>query len=306
MTQLDGTVGVLTGASGFLGRAFLRALGPNVTVFAAFHSSDRFAEWASTLPADVRPVQVDLTRTGIAAAVPTELDWALCLAARVDTTKSREHPIDELVHVAGPAVNSVSGLSAGRIVHVSSGSVYETLEGRLSPGRTVDPRLPYSVGKLAGELLVASYAQSDPWIVRFFGAYGPGEPAYKITPRLIRAFVRGESQFALTGDGTNRIDPMHIDDAAAALMGLIEADAPARVVDLCQGESLTLAEYAKLVYEVVHDGAPPSTLQLQFEGLAHEQMRGSADPTEADVVHGRSKRTLRKGLTEYVSWLRAR
>jgi nucleoside-diphosphate-sugar epimerase len=307
MTDLSGTVGVLTGASGFLGRAVLRRLPADVTVFATYRTSDDFSEWTSTLSADVRPVQIDLAHQRLARHVTTtELDWTLSLAARVSTAASRRDPVGELTYVAGPAVNAVTGLQTRHLVHVSSGSVYESLTGELSPNRRLAPRLPYAIAKLAGELLVASYAETVPWIVRFFGAYGPGEPRFKVTRRMVEAFSRGARTFRMSGDGTNRIDPVHVDDAATALLALCASKQAPRTLDLCQGECPTMAAYAELIYQAAHPHPSTCPLELEFVGHAHEQMRGRANPAGADAVIGLERRGLQQGLKEYARWLSSR
>jgi nucleoside-diphosphate-sugar epimerase len=304
VSDLSGAVGTITGASGFLGRAVLRALPADVTVFATYRDSADFFEWTSTLSADVRPVKVDLASQRLPQEiVSTELDWTLSLAARVSTAASREDPVGELLHVAGPAVNAIAGLRTRHLVHVSSGSVYETLAGDLSPDRQLSPLLPYAVAKLAGELLVASYAETMPWIVRFFGAYGPGEPKFKVTRRMVEAFSRGTRTFRLSGDGTNHIDPMHVEDAAAALLALCTSGHAPRTIDLCQGEAPTMAAYAELIYQAAHPDPVTSPLLLEFAGHAHEQMRGRASPAAADALLGLERRSLRQGMGEYARWL---
>lgn len=297
-----GSLGVITGASGFLGRAVLAALPPGAAVFAAYNAANGFPAWAETLAADVRPLRIDLCRQRLAPAIRVQVDWALCLAARVAPVTSGADPVGELVAVAGPAVNAVAGLRTRRLVHLSSGSVYERLRGQLGPHRVPNPQLPYSIAKLAGEHLVSSYAETMPVIVRFFGAYGPGEPHYKLTARLIDRFHAGATRITLAGDGRNRIDPMHVDDSVSALLALCVGEPEPGVLDLCQGESKTISDYAKLVYDAVHLIPPDRPLRLTFAGAAHEQMLGTADPTPADEITRSQKRRLRDGLREYAGW----
>ncbi len=140
------------------------------------------------------------------------------------------------------------------------------------------------------------------WTVRFFGAYGPGEPSFKVTRRMVEAFRRGESEFSLTGDGTNRIDPMHVEDAANSLLRLATV-ANSGVLDLCQGESKTMKEYAHCIYEAVHPDPAGVPLRLRLEGEAHEQMHGAADPARADAILNVERRSLREGMRDYARYL---
>jgi nucleoside-diphosphate-sugar epimerase len=305
VNRLEGSLGVITGASGFIGRALVQALPRTAVVYATYLTDDTFPSWVETCAADVRPIRIDLARKRVADAIGEAVDWAILLAARVELLASRRDPVDELVAVAGPATNAVIGLQARHILHLSSGSVYETLTGRLDPERVLSPRLPYSVAKLSAEFLVSSIAEAPVQTVRFFGAYGPGEPDFKLTRRLVDAFRGGATEFVLSGDGGNRIDPMHVEDAAAFLLDLT-ASSGEGILDLCQGERYTIREYAQVAYEAVHPNPSSKPLSLQFEGEAHEQMRGYADPSRADAIVKKRRRTLREGFRDYAGWLTER
>ncbi|MDP9309079.1 MAG: hypothetical protein M3P15_12350, partial [Actinomycetota bacterium] len=104
----------------------MRALPKQATVFATYSTDESFPAWADTCGAAVRPVRVDLTAKRLVEVCDEAFDWSVLLAARVVLSASREKPVDELVAVAGPAINAAAGLRARQIVHVSSGSVYET------------------------------------------------------------------------------------------------------------------------------------------------------------------------------------
>jgi UDP-glucose 4-epimerase len=299
--SLVGTRGVVTGASGFIGRAVLSQLPRGCNVRAVYRSPE-FPAWARTCAASIDPLPLDLTRERLSDHVP-DVDWALLLAARVSTAASRDDPAGELQATAGVTANSVIGLQARQMVHVSSGSVYETLQGKLSPSRVLAPELPYSVGKLAGELLFRSYARAPYWILRFFGAYGPGEPDFKLARRLVEAFVSGETSFCIRGDGTNVLDAMHVADAATALLRFIATPGANEVVDLCQGESVSVRRFAELAFEAANPGVDSAHLELRFDGVAHERMLGSAEPAQVPII-GAERMSLADGLRSYADWSR--
>jgi nucleoside-diphosphate-sugar epimerase len=300
--SLHGSSGVVTGASGFIGRAVVGSLPAGCRVFAAYHSATDFPDWTETCRADVVPVRVDLAAERLADHVPA-VNWALLLAARVATAASRADPVGELTAVAGVTANSMMGLRADHVVHLSSGSVYETLRGELSPGRVLAPRLPYSIAKLAGELLFRSYAERPYWNVRFFGAFGPGEPPFKLAYRLAQAFAKGEREFVLRGDGSNYIDPMYITDAAAELSSLLTRPGESRTVDLAQGEGLTIREFVEVAYYAVHPSPYDAPLVLVFEGEAHEQMFGTARTDESAFSPRRERLTIAEGFARYAERL---
>jgi nucleoside-diphosphate-sugar epimerase len=186
---------------------------------------------------------------------------------------------------------------------VSSGSVYESLSGPLDPSRVLRPRLPYSIAKVAAEYLAEAYATSRLTVLRFFGAYGPGEPDFKLIRRLVERFSSGARDFRVAGDGTNRIDPMHVDDAAAALVAACGARQLPHVLDLCQGDSQPIREFARMVYSVVHPDPLGDEVRLDFAGDAHERMLGWADPRAGEAALRTPRRSLKDGLRDYARWL---
>jgi nucleoside-diphosphate-sugar epimerase len=301
LAALDGSTGVVTGASGFIGRTFLAALPPDVRVHAVYHGAEDFPGWAAGCRADVRPLRLDLRREALADHVGSA-DWALLLAARVQTARSWDDPIGELEAIAGVTVNGVRGLRTAQVVHLSSGSVYERLEGALSPDRVLAPRLPYSVAKLTAELLLGTYAGARYWNVRFFGAFGPGEPPFKLARRLVDAFARGDTVFTISGDGSNRIDPMYVDVLGEALAALVVAPAESRAVDLCQGEGLTVRRFAEIAYANAHPSPDGRPLVLRTGGEAHEQMRGIARAGAHPAVAG-ARIPIAEGFRRYASAL---
>lgn len=302
---LDGSVGLVTGASGFIGRAIVNALPKGCRAHATYHSSRDFPEWAESCRADVVPLRLDLSNERLADRVP-RVDWALLLAARVALATSRHDPVGELKAIAGVAANSVMGLKTELLVHLSSGSVYETLTGQLDPARVLAPRSPYSIAKLAAERLVAAYAEAPYWNVRFFGAFGPGEPQFKLARRLVDTFARGERTFVIRGDGSNYIDPMYITDAAQTLGSMLASPAESRPADLCQGEGLTISQFAELAYQTVHPSPDEEKLVIVREGEAHEQMRGTARSDAMLLRPDAPLLTITEGFRRYAEFRRER
>jgi nucleoside-diphosphate-sugar epimerase len=300
---LNDTTGVVTGASGFMGRAVLAQLPSSCRVYATYNSARDFPQWAQRCAADVRPVRIDLQTERLDAVIPP-VDWGLLMAARVATAASRRDPIGELRAVSGVVFNSVARLRAQRLLLLSSGSVYETLSGELTPSRVPEPRLPYAIAKLAGEHLFRSYAEAPYWVIRFFGAFGPGEPSFKLARRLTETFARGARSFELSGDGTNVIDPLYIDEAAARIACALEAPGESRVVNLSQGEWLTVREFAEQAYLAAHPAPGGAPLELQCSGAAHELMRGRARSDAAIWRSDLDHLTVGEGFQHYAAALR--
>jgi nucleoside-diphosphate-sugar epimerase len=121
--------------------------------------------------------------------------------------------------------------------------------------------------------------------VRFFGAYGPDEPARKIFTRLIRQFaLKRDQRFAIVGDGNNLIDAMYVTDAARALLALLMTPTKLtrnRTIDLCSGSPITIRELVECAGETF--GIVP---EVTFEGEVPENIRFYSSDQSMSLSYG--------------------
>jgi nucleoside-diphosphate-sugar epimerase len=122
--------------------------------------------------------------------------------------------------------NAIARLLPGRVVFVSSTSVYAQNDGSLvteeSPAEPVSPTS--GILREAEDVALGHGG----FVARLAGIYGPGRSV------LLRKFLEGSA--VIEGEGTRHINQIHADDAAAALYHIIEHAPPAgiyNVVDDC-------------------------------------------------------------------------
>ena len=77
---------------------------------------------------------------------------------------------------------------------------------------------------------------------RIFYPYGPGEHPERLFPKLRSTLARGET-FRMNSDGSHVRDFVHVEDVARALVACARPDAP-RIVNIGSGEGVTLREIA--------------------------------------------------------------
>src|SRR2546426_9815912 len=146
---------VVTGASGFIGRNVLLRAPRDWEIVAVAHRTPGLDAFVSEHGlAQVRVVTCDLTDAAAVRRLAGEIgraDAALYLAANGDPAASAERPRWDLESNPLALVGFVERCAPRHLVYVSSGAVYDGLDGAVTPASPVSPRLPYAISKLASE-----------------------------------------------------------------------------------------------------------------------------------------------------------
>jgi nucleoside-diphosphate-sugar epimerase len=238
---------VLTGATGFVGRAFLRV------------ACQRAAEIRALVrrPADadvhaergIAPHVGDLTRPETLPGLVQPGDIVVHAAARVEMNAAwslhQRHTIAATLNLLDAALPA----RPARFVYVSSAAVYGVANGgpicaaRTPPRPTHDNR--YGRAKLTAERLVQARcaAAGVAWtVVRLAFLYGPDNRTLASEMRVLNERRR----LRIVGPGTNRIATLHVDDAAEAIwLAATHSDAAGRIIDAASDEHVTQAEFVR-------------------------------------------------------------
>lgn len=246
---------VVTGASGFIGHNVLLRAPREWTVYAVYHSTPGLEAFVAQQGlTNVHPVRCDLLNasdvTSLARTIGGKPEAMLYLAANGDPAASAERPRWDLESNTLALVTCLEHCPADHVVYLSSGAVYDGLSGAVSPATAVSPRLPYAISKLASEQYLRFFAEQRGTVssyvnVRFFGAYGPYEPARKITTRWLQALAAGQRDFVIRGDGQNLIDFMYVDDAVDGLLALMKARGEKMTVDFAAGSPVSVNDVVR-------------------------------------------------------------
>jgi UDP-glucose 4-epimerase len=287
---------VVTGASGFIGRhVLLRAPRDWEIVAVAHHTPGLEAFVTDHQMSHVRVVRCDLTDAAAVRALSAaagHADAALYLAANGDPAASSERPRWDLESNTVALVTFLEHCLVDHLVYLSSGAVYDGLVGAVSPATPTSPRLPYAISKLASEQYVRFFAEHRhaprSYInVRFFGAYGPYEPARKITTRWLLALAAGQREFTLRGNGQNLIDFMYVDDAVDGMLRLVQAAGTSATVDFASGAPVSvnavvqaMARTLGVDVTVLHQGTTEEYIEFRSVDRAMHDRFGFA-PTIA-------------------------
>ena len=269
---------LVTGASGFIGHNVLLRAPRGWQVTAVYHSTPGLEDFVRRHAlANVRVARCDLTNPASVAEFASDhasFDACLYLAANGDPARSADRPAWDLTLNTLGLVTLLEQVRVGHFVYVSSGAVYDGLNGPVTPQTAVAPLLPYAISKLASEHYLRAFAERSKTVgsyinVRFFGAYGPYEPSRKITTKWMRAVMDGQREFTLRGNGDNLIDFMYVDDAVDGFLKLTASAGFSGTVDFASGSPVsvnavvqTMAKVLDVPVTVRHEGHTEEYIQF--------------------------------------------
>jgi UDP-glucose 4-epimerase len=209
---------LVTGASGFLGAAVLRRLREHGDVV-ALRRPDTQVEAVD----GVQWVTQDLAAP-LSTSLPRQIDAVLHLA---QSRRYRDFPAGAVdvfeVNASATARLLDYCRSAGgdTFVYASSGAVYGGGREPIREEQAPAPTSFYGASKRAGELAVEAYrGELRAHALRFFFIYGPGQ-RQKFIPGLVER-VRSDEAVVLAGEDGIRVNPVYIDDAADAVVAMLD------------------------------------------------------------------------------------
>ena len=293
---------LVTGASGFIGRAALAPLAARgFEVHAVSRRPPRDAGAGVTWHAH------DLLAAGEPARVvervrPTHL---LHLAWYAVPGKYWTAPENvDWVAASAALARAFAEHGGRRFVGAGTCAEYAPAAGNCDERATpLAPATLYGTCKHATRIVIESLAAgrfSFAW-GRIFFLYGPHEHESRLVPGVVRALLAGRE--ALCTAGTQVRDFMHVEDVAAAFAALLDSDVDG-AVNIASGEPVALAEVVRTIARqldaepLVRLGARPIPAgELPSITAATARLRD-----EVGWGHGRS---LESGLAETIEWWRA-
>lgn len=247
---------LVTGASGFIGRALIPELVKRATVclllMEEFAGSVRLPQPLSAIRADLDVVYADLrnyqtTARAIRQAMP---DLVIHLAAAGST--------DPFLNPHTAVSHNVTGtLNLLKACFQSGTDVRQLIVAR-TPGER-SAMNPYAASKAAAWAFCAMFARTAGWPIHgamIFQAYGPGQPSQMLIPAALQA-ARSGTDFPLT-EGRQEKDWIYLDDIVEGLIRMLDAPLLAGdTVELGTGRSTAVREVVQMIYDLVGQGGGP-------------------------------------------------
>ncbi len=213
----------MTGGSGFVGRAVVRAFVERGTPVAVVDQSPPPEDLRGPL---VRHVRGDLREPAVRESAVREGSGGIVhLAAITSVLRSIDKPVDTYtanVEVTQGLLELARQRGAGRFVLASTNAVVGDVgRGTITESLPLRPLTPYGATKAACEMLISGYAGAyglATSALRFTNIYGPGM-GHKdsFIPRLMRATLDGGG-VEVYGDGRQSRDFVHLDDVVQGIL----------------------------------------------------------------------------------------
>ncbi|XHM64669.1 dTDP-glucose 4,6-dehydratase [Streptomyces nigra] len=305
---------LVTGAAGFIGSAYVRALlarrsadAPHVTVLDKL----TYAGSRDNLPADhprLTFVRGDIRDAALVDKLMAEAGQVVHFAAESHVDRSITGAGDfVLTNVVGTRVLLDAALrhGVGPFVHISTDEVYGSLAtGSAREDDPLRPSSPYSASKASADLLALSYHRThglDVRLTRCSNNYGPRQFPEKVIPRFVTRLLDGHP-VPLYGDGRHVRDWLHVDDHCHGVELVRTRGRPGETYNIGGGTELSNKELTALLLDAC--GAGWDRVEHVEDRKGHD-LRYSVDWTKARTELGyRPRRDFTTGLAETVVWYR--
>lgn len=202
-------------------------------------------------------------------------------------------------------LQSFAAVGGQRVVGVGTCAEYDWSSGYCSEEKTpLNPTTTYGVCKHTLRLMLDALGEAtglSPAWGRLFFLYGPHEHAERLVPSVVRSSLQGQP--ARCSNAQQVRDFLYVDDAAAALVALLDSETTG-AVNIGSGLPISLQEVIETIAAQLHTRArietevPPRT-DNQSPLLVADTSR------LRDEVGWTPQYTLERGLAETIGWWKA-
>lgn len=178
-------------------------------------------------------------------------DFVCHLAAVGDVYQAAKNPVEAAVSgLAGTAnlVKIAQNFKVKKIIYASTWEVYgKPIYQPMDEEHPTNPDHPYSISKLAGELMLKSKLFNIPWVILRLGtAYGQHMRQNAVIPTFIN-LAKEARPIKIFGTGTQTRAFAHARDLANAFYLALEKNIKNEIFNVAGNELISILDLAKLI-----------------------------------------------------------
>lgn len=279
---------LVTGATGFLGRAVMRqlaALGSDVIGLS--RSAPESSEGCAFVQSDLLVDSVDAVLERLQPDVVVHCaGWA----REPQTLQERAHCWDTNFTITQRLLNAASERpTPPRIVIVSSAAIYAPMtpqQTALDETASWRPQGYYGASKAAATTLASVMNQRGavPVVIAVpFNLIGPGQPDHQVPQDFIRR-LKADPDYLSVGDLSAVRDWVDVRDAASVLIALADAAVPTDIYNIASGRGVSVQDVLDRV--VKRMGISPKIVISQARAARPGASRSIGNPSNVMKIMG--------------------
>lgn len=301
---------IVTGGCGFIGSNLIRLLMRETSY--SIICVDRLSY--SGNPANIEEfrsnprfefVQADIGDASAMDSVLARADGVINLAAETHVDRSIDDADDFLkTNILGAEnlVRLAKKHGIKRFLHMSTDEVYGSIEiGKFNENSPIEPNSPYSASKAAADLLMRAYRETYHYpvlITRCTNNYGPYQYPEKVIPLFVTNLLAGK-KVPVYGDGKNRRDWIHVQDAVKALLIVFEKGIAGEVYNIGSDNELSNLELTRAILKNM--GFDESRIEFVADRPGHD-FRYALDFSKIKALGFKPQYDVHDGLKQTIEW----
>jgi len=310
--DLNGSKVAVIGGAGLIGSHLVDQLRQEevaeIRVYDNLYRGSRENLKQSLQDSRVRLMEGDILNSEDLRAALEGVDYVFHLAAAwlLECLEKPRHAVDVNIMGTFNVLEACRDLGIKRLVFSSSASVYgNAVTIPMSEDHPFNNRTLYGATKIAGEQLCRAFHEMHRLNyvgLRYMNVYGPRQDyksAYTVVIMKILDRIDQGLPPLIYGDGSQAYDFIYVEDAAAANICAMKADAVDEFYNVGMGVKTSINELTHLLLEMT--GSP---LKPQYEpaGMTFVTHRvGSTEKAARDLAFS-AKVGLREGLERLIAW----
>jgi len=301
MSILKSTIehAIVTGASGFIGRALVHNL---------------VAKGVEVIAVDRNPflenichsVLLDITKPNALDHLIKSNTVIFHMAAKASVPKSVASPMDDFHDTCYGFFQVLESARKKncKVIFPSTASIFDiNCELPLTEKSYVKPSSPYGAAKVSGESYCFVYHKcykTDVRIARMFSVYGLGMNRFVIHD-IIRKIQKNSKELVLLGDGEQIRDYLYIDDILNGLEIIACNGVPGEDYNLASGQSVRIIDLARTIASLM--GVPDIKISLTGKSFPGDVPKWYGDISKVQSIGFKQNVSLTEALKKTIKWL---